>query len=78
MVLSSPSKPLSVTYGPVAADPTLGAPGSGSQRRAKKASANGRSLVEAKPKPVSHPRRGDGDEQAEALVPAQAVGPPDV
>src|SRR5215210_5370520 len=55
--LSSPSKPLSTTYGPEAASPTLPSLGSGRARRAKKVSANGWSLVEAeaKPKPVITP-----------------------
>jgi hypothetical protein len=44
-------------WSPAAADPTLGALGFGSQRRAKKVSAKGWSLVEAgqKPKPVITP-----------------------
>src|SRR5215208_5054373 len=55
--LSSPSKPLSSTYGPEAADPTLRSPGLGRTLRAKKVSANGWSLVEAeaKPNPVITP-----------------------
>jgi hypothetical protein len=52
-----PSKPLSTTYSPMAGLPTLGSPGWGWRRRAKKVSARGGALVLAgpKPKPVITP-----------------------